>query len=100
MATVEAVIFKDLWSKLCTFGTSGVLTKSQWLNALQSLGFDESEEEIEFVRLEAVTGAKQLGSVEVTPLSAMPDGSKIVTDGAYYLQSHLQKSESGGGHHH
>jgi len=67
---------------------------------------DESEEdhahddEIEFVRLEVSTGATQLGFVEVTPLNVIPNGSKIVTKGSYYLQSHLQKAESGGGHSH
>lgn len=63
---------------------------------------DEHEEEIEFefVRLEVSTGATQLGFVEVTPLGDIPKGNKIVTSGAYYLQSHLQKSEGGGGHSH
>jgi cobalt-zinc-cadmium efflux system membrane fusion protein len=58
------------------------------------------DEEIEFVRLEVSTGATQLGFVEVTPLSAIPKDCKIVINGAYYLQSHLQKSEGGGGHEH
>ncbi len=58
------------------------------------------EEEIEFIRLEVSTGATQLGFVEVTPLGEIPKGRKIVTRGAYYLQSHLQKSEGGGGHSH
>ena len=57
------------------------------------------EEEIEFARIEVSTGASQLGHVEVTPLVDIPEGSKIVTQGAYYLQSHLQKSEGGGGGH-
>lgn len=58
------------------------------------------EDEIEFTRLEVSTGATQLGFIEVTPLGEIADGAKIVTQGAYYLQSHLQKSESGGGHSH
>ena len=66
---------------------------------------DEAEdshdhEEIEFLRIEVRTGGSQLGYVEVTPLEELPIGSKIVTQGAYYLQSHLQKAESGGGHSH
>ena len=67
---------------------------------------DESEadhehaDEIEFIRVEVSTGATQLGFVEVTPLGEISKGSKIVTKGSYYLQSHLQKSEGGGGHSH
>ena len=60
----------------------------------------ENVEEIEFERLEVKTGAQQLGFVEVTPLGEIHTGDKIVTHGAYYLQSHLQKEEGGGGHHH
>jgi cobalt-zinc-cadmium efflux system membrane fusion protein len=61
---------------------------------------DHGEEEIEFRRLEVSTGANQLGFVEVRPLEEIATGSKIVTQGAYYLQSHLQKGESGGEHSH
>lgn len=57
-------------------------------------------DEITFARLEVKTGARQLGYVEVTPLGVIHDGDKIAVDGAYYLQSHLQKAEGGGGHHH
>lgn len=57
-------------------------------------------DEITFVRLEVKTGSRQLGYVQVTPLDEIHDGDKIVLNGAYYLQSHLQKAEGGGGHHH
>ncbi len=57
-------------------------------------------EEINFKRTEVKTGTKQLGFVAVTPLEKIYNGDKIVIKGAYYLQSHLQKTESGGGHHH
>ncbi len=66
----------------------------------ESGGNQTYREEIEFTRLEVSTGATQLGFVEATPLDQIPKGNKIVTSGAYYLQSHLQKSESGGGHSH
>ncbi len=56
--------------------------------------------ELSFARLEVKTGASKLGFVAVTPLEEIHEGDKIVTGGAYYLQSHLQKSEGGGGHHH
>lgn len=58
------------------------------------------EGEISFARIEVKTGASQLGFVQVTPLTEIHNGDKIVVKGAYYLQSHLQKSEGGGGHSH
>jgi cobalt-zinc-cadmium efflux system membrane fusion protein len=58
------------------------------------------EPEISFARIEVKTGASQLGYVQVTPLVEIQSGDKIVTKGAYYLQSHLQKAEGGGGHSH
>ncbi len=56
--------------------------------------------EISFARVEVKTGPSKLGFTEVTLLMPIHDGDKIVTKGAYYLQSHLQKSEGGGGHSH
>ncbi len=56
--------------------------------------------EIAFARIEVKTGPTQLGYVQVTPLVEIHDGDKIVLKGAYYLQSHLLKSEGGGGHAH
>ena len=60
----------------------------------------DDHDEITFARLEVKTGAKQLGRIQITPLGEIHDGDRIVTHGAYYLQSHLQKAEGGGGHHH
>ncbi len=53
-----------------------------------------------FLRLEVKTGASQLGFTEITMVDEIEDGNRIVTSGAYYLQSHLQKSEGAGGHGH
>lgn len=53
-----------------------------------------------FRRVEVSTGPSQLGFIQVTPVNKIKEGEKIVVNGAYYLQSHLQKSEGGGGHHH
>lgn len=50
-----------------------------------------------FQRIEVKTGNGQLGFVQVTPLQALEKNAKIVTKGAYYIQSHLLKSEGGGG---
>lgn len=53
-----------------------------------------------FQRIEVKTGTSQLGFIQVTLLQKIDEGSKIVTKGAYYIQSHLLKSEGGGGHDH
>ncbi len=55
--------------------------------------------EYHFQRIEVKTGASQLGFVQITPLHAFDDKKNIVVKGAYYLQSHLQVSEGGGGGH-
>lgn len=53
-----------------------------------------------FQRIEVKTGTAQLGYVQVTLLQEIDKGAKIVLKGAYYIQSHLLKSEGGGGHQH
>lgn len=58
------------------------------------------EAEISFARIEVKTGPTQLGFVQVTPLAEIHDGDKIVVKGAFYLQSHLIKTEGGGGDPH
>ena len=52
-----------------------------------------------FQRIEVKTGASQLGFVQITPLQDLKVEKNIVVKGAYYLQSHLQVSEGGGGEH-
>ena len=58
------------------------------------------EKTYHFKRIEVKTGTIQLGYVQVTVLQALPENAKIVLKGAYYIQSHLLKSEGGGGHEH
>jgi len=41
-----------------------------------------------------------LGYVQTTLLQPLETAKNIVIKGAYYLQSHLTKSEGGGGHEH
>ncbi len=53
-----------------------------------------------FQRIEVKTGTKQLGFVQVTFLQPIAPDAQIVLKGAYYIQSHLLKSEGGGGHEH
>jgi membrane fusion protein, heavy metal efflux system len=61
---------------------------------------ENDKKEFHFQRIEVKTGASQLGFVGITPLQPI-DGAKknIVVKGAFYLQSHLQVSEAGGGGH-
>jgi len=53
-----------------------------------------------FRRIEVKTSTSQLGFVQVTLLQEIDKDAKIVLKGAYYIQSHLVKSEGGGGHEH
>ncbi|MFP5438803.1 MAG: efflux RND transporter periplasmic adaptor subunit [Bacteroidia bacterium] len=62
----------------------------------------EHEEDLKyhFQRKEVKTGISQLGYVQVTLLQEIEKDARIVLKGAYYIQSHLLKSEGGGGHQH
>jgi cobalt-zinc-cadmium efflux system membrane fusion protein len=65
----------------------------------------DKHEEVEgktfhFQRIEVKTGTSQLGYTQVTLLQKIEPNAKIVLKGAYYIQSHLLKSEGGGGHAH
>lgn len=53
-----------------------------------------------FRRVEVKTGTAQLGYIQVTVLEPLSKNAKLVLKGAYYIQSHLIKSEGGGGHEH
>ena len=53
------------------------------------------KDEITFARVEVKTGLSQLGYRQVSLLQEIHDGDKIVINGAYYLQSHLIKEQSG-----
>jgi cobalt-zinc-cadmium efflux system membrane fusion protein len=61
---------------------------------------EEAGKVYHFQRIEVKTGTKQLGYVQVTLLQNIPANAQIVLKGAYYIQSHLLKSEGGGGHEH
>ena len=60
----------------------------------------EEKGEYHFQRIEVKTGASQLGYVQITPLQAVKLEKNIVIKGGYYLQSHLQIAEGGGGDEH
>jgi cobalt-zinc-cadmium efflux system membrane fusion protein len=56
--------------------------------------------EMHFKRIEVKEGASQLGFVQINVLQKLEQDAKIATRGAYYIQSHLTKSQGGGGHAH
>lgn len=58
------------------------------------------EEHFHYKRVEVKTGVKELGFTQVDIIEKVPENYSIVTQGAYYLQSHLIKNEGGGGHSH
>jgi len=58
------------------------------------------EKAFHFQRIEIKTSTAQLGYVQVMLLQQINSDAKIVLRGAYYIQSHLLKSEGGGGHQH
>lgn len=61
---------------------------------------EEAGKMYHFQRIEVKTGTSQLGYVQVSVLQKIDANAKIVLKGAYYIQSHLLKSEGGGGHSH
>ncbi len=61
---------------------------------------EEAGKMYHFQRIEVKTGTSQLGYVQVSVLQKIDANAKIVLKGAYYVQSHLLKSEGGGGHQH
>ena len=62
---------------------------------------DKKEDEgVHFKRIEVKTGITQLGFVQVTPLQEISEAAKIVTKGAFYLQSTMSNSEGGDEHGH
>ncbi|WP_432670763.1 efflux RND transporter periplasmic adaptor subunit [Flavobacterium sp. SM2513] len=61
---------------------------------------DSSDAEMHFKRIEVKEGASQLGFVKIDLLQKIDKDAKIALDGAYYIQSHLTKSQGGGGHAH
>ncbi len=63
----------------------------------ENVGHDDG---VHFKRIEVKKGTTQLGFVQVTPLQEIPAGAKIVTKGAYYLQSTMSNSEGGDEHGH
>lgn len=61
---------------------------------------EADEKSYHFQRIEVKSGTTQLGYVQVTPLQVLEKDAKIVLKGSYYIQSHLLKSDGGGGHEH
>lgn len=61
---------------------------------------EAEDKKFHFQRIEVKAGTSQLGFTQVTLLQKIEPNAKIVLKGAYYIQSHLIKSEGGGGHEH
>lgn len=61
---------------------------------------NETEKMNHFQRIEVKAGTKQLGFTQVNLLQKIDTNAKIALKGAYYIQSHLTKSDGGGGHAH
>lgn len=63
-------------------------------------GDEDHSDEYLFRIIEVNTGAKDISFTEVVPTYDIPQDSKIVTKGAFYLLAELRKGEGGHGHHH
>ena len=61
---------------------------------------EKDQNEYHFQRIEVKMGTAQLGYAQASVLQPLEKSQNIVIKGAYYLQSHLTKSEGGGGHEH
>lgn len=59
---------------------------------------DVANKELHFKRIEVKEGASQLGFLKIDALQKIDKDAQIVVDGA--IQSHLTKSQGGGGHAH
>jgi cobalt-zinc-cadmium efflux system membrane fusion protein len=47
----------------------------------------ENEETIHFKKVEVISGVSELGFIEIRPIDKLPENSKIVTKGAFYILS-------------
>ena len=61
---------------------------------------DTVDEEMHFKRVEVKERTAQLGFVQIDLLHKIDKDAQIALKGAYYIQSHLTKSQGGGGHAH
>lgn len=61
---------------------------------------DSGDDESHFKRVEVKEGTSQLGFVQVNMLQKIEPDAQIAVNGAYYIQSHLTKTQGGGGHAH
>ncbi len=62
---------------------------------------EELEHETHYRRVQVLTGAREMGYVEVRPIELLSDDTQVVTEGAFYLLAQMKKGEEGaGGHSH
>jgi cobalt-zinc-cadmium efflux system membrane fusion protein len=50
-------------------------------------GAKEADHGTHFKKVEVVTGVSELGYINITPLEKLPANTRLVTKGAFYLQS-------------
>lgn len=72
----------------------------EFIFVLEDAHEEEGGTSYHFQRIEVKTGVSELGYSQVSVLQQMPKDAQVVLSGAYYIQSHLIKSEGGGGHDH
>lgn len=72
----------------------------EFVFVLEEIVKDKNENQYHFKRIEVSTGNSQLGFTEVAFLGSYKAEEKIAVQGAYYIQSHLLKSQSGEAHAH
>ena len=53
----------------------------------ESGGGKEAEQAIHFKKVEVATGVSELGYIQIKPLEKLPANAKLVTKGAFYLES-------------
>jgi cobalt-zinc-cadmium efflux system membrane fusion protein len=56
--------------------------------------------EVAFEKIEVNTGLKDIGYIEILPVTKIHPKSQIVVSGAFYLLAEMKKGEGGHGHHH
>ena len=61
---------------------------------------DTHGDETHFKKVQVLTGSRDIGFVEITPLDPLDPGAQVVTKGAFFLMAQTKKDEGGGGHHH
>lgn len=71
----------------------------EFIFVLEDIQEEKEGKTYHFQRIEIKSGVSELGYTQVTLLQDPPKDSQIVTSGAYYIQSHLAKTDGGAPEH-